>query len=37
MEKRKKKVRKPQLKMHNHTQKMHAKSNIKIWELVGGR
>lgn len=37
MEKRKKKVRKPQLKMHNHTQKMHAKSNTKIWELVGGR
>ena len=37
MKKTKKKVRKPQLKMHNHTQKMHAKSNIKIWELVGGR
>ena len=21
--------------MHNHTQKMHAKSNTKIWEVVG--
>ena len=35
MEKRKKTVRKPQLKMHNYTQKMHAK-NTKIWEMAGG-
>lgn len=34
-EKKKKTVRKPQLKMHNHTQKMHAKSNIKIREVAG--
>lgn len=33
--KKKKKVRKPQLKMHNHTQKIHAKSNTKIWVVAG--
>lgn len=30
--KEKKTVRKPQLKMHDHTQKTHAKSNIKTWD-----
>lgn len=30
--KEKKTVRKPQLKMHNHTQKTHAKSNMKTWD-----
>lgn len=34
--KKKKTVRKPQLKMYNHTQKMHAKNNTKIWEVAGG-
>lgn len=34
--KEKKTVRKPQLKMHNHTQKMQAKNNTKVWEVAGG-